>query len=407
MNQEDGVFAGLKVLDISTFIAGPAATTILADLGADVIKVEPPGIGDPYRYIHLLPPMPACEENYCWTLDNRSKRSLALDLKNPEARSVLDRLIAEADVLVTNFPPKVRKGLRLLYEDVAPVNPRLVFAEITGYGLAGEEMDKPGFDTTAFWARSGMMDAIRGADAPPALSLAGMGDHPTATALYAAIVTALLRRERTGKGGRVSTSLLASGAWANGCLTQAALLGAQTFERIDRRRPPNALVNSYRAADDLWLLLCCVQEDKDWPGVARAIGRPDLIDDPRFAEKPNRRANAATLAGILDEIMATKPLAHWRKALDDERVTFSLIQRLADIPDDPQLKAAEVLIPLADGRETPTYTVDSPFKIGGMAKRPPGKAPALGEHSVEVLREAGLDEAAIDRLKAAGAVGGG
>jgi formyl-CoA transferase len=401
---DDNPFAGLKVLDVSTFIAGPAAATILADLGADVIKVEAPGMGDPYRYIHLLPPMPSCSENYCWTQDNRLKRSLALDLKNAEARALLDRLIAEADVLVTNFPPKVRAGLRLTWEDVSPLNPRLIYAEITGYGGAGDEVDKPGFDVTAFWARSGMMDAVRAADAAPAMSMAGMGDHPTATALYAAIVTALFRRERTGKGTRVSTSLLASGAWSNACMTSAVLLGASRFDRIDRHAPPNALVNSYRCSDDLWLILCCVQEDKDWPGVANAVGRPELIHDPLFALKPERRKNAAALVAILDQIFATKPRAHWRGVLDAERVTFGIIQTLEDVAHDEQMKAAGVIVPLADGRAQPAYTVDSPFKIADLPKRPPGHAPALGEHTEEILREMGLGPADIERLRVAGAI---
>src|SRR5215831_8609094 len=210
----DNVFSGLRVLDLASFIAGPAATTVLSDFGAEVIKVEPPGIGDPYRYLYCTPPNPSVKENYAWQLTNRNKRSLALDLKNPQGREVLERLVRWADVLVTNFPPRVKKGLQLTYEEVAPLNARLIYADITGYGELGPEADKPGFDITAYWARSGLMQFTRDSASAPAIPVPGIGDHATAITLYAAIVTGLFRRERTGKGCNVSTSLIANGAWA-------------------------------------------------------------------------------------------------------------------------------------------------------------------------------------------------
>src|SRR5712664_3880730 len=159
----DNIFSGLKVVDLASFIAGPAATTVLSDFGATVVKIEPPGIGDPYRYLYLSPPNPRLEENYTWQLTNRNKRSLVVDLKNPQAAEVLARIVRWADVLVTNFPPRVRKGLKLDYEDLSPLNSRLIYADITGYGELGPETDKPGFDITAFWARSGLMQFTRDA----------------------------------------------------------------------------------------------------------------------------------------------------------------------------------------------------------------------------------------------------
>src|SRR5712664_4029659 len=211
----DNIFSGLKVVDLASFIAGPAATTVHSDFGADVVKVEPPGIGHPYRYLYLTPPNPRLEDNYTWQLTNRNKRSVVVDLKNPQAAKVLARLVKWADVLVTNFPPRVRKGLKLDYEDVSPLNPRLIYADITGYGELGPEADKPGFDITAYWARSGLMQFTRDASSPPAIPVPGIGDHATAISLYAAIVTGLYRRERNnGQGCSVSTSLIANGAWA-------------------------------------------------------------------------------------------------------------------------------------------------------------------------------------------------
>jgi len=154
---QESIFSDLKVVDLASYIAGPASTTILSDFGADVIKVEPPGTGDPYRFFYTTPPNPVCDRNYAWQLTNRNKRSICLDLKQPAAKEVLARLVKWADVLVTNFPPKVKQGLGLTYEQLSPLNPRLVYADITGYGASGPEADKPGFDVTAYWARTGLM----------------------------------------------------------------------------------------------------------------------------------------------------------------------------------------------------------------------------------------------------------
>ena len=267
------LFSGLKVLDFASFIAGPAAATVLSDFGAEVVKVEPPGTGDPHRYLYRTPPNPALKENYTWQLTNRNKRSLALDLKNPKSSEILRRLVGWADVLVTNFPPRVRRRLKLTYEDVFPFNPRLIYADITGYGELGPEADKPGFDITAFWARSGLMQFTRDASSPPAVPVPGIGDHATAISLYAAIVTALYRRERTGEGCCVSTSLIANGAWATAAWLQAALFGAKFSGEIDRKNPPNALTASYRTSDNRWVLILFVEEDKNWPVFVKAIER--------------------------------------------------------------------------------------------------------------------------------------
>jgi crotonobetainyl-CoA:carnitine CoA-transferase CaiB-like acyl-CoA transferase len=287
MEQERNIFTGLKVVDLASYIAGPAATTILSDFGADVIKVEPPESGDLYRYFHVTPPNPASEHNYAWQLTNCNKRSLALDLKSPGAKEVLARLVPWADVLVTNFPPNVKAKLGLTYEAIAPLNARVVYADITGYGSRGPEADKPGFDITAYWARTGLMQVTRDEGCPPTLPVPGVGDHATASTLYSAIVTGLYRRERTGLGSHVSTSLIADGAWAAAAWIEGALHGAKFYGQHNRKRPPNALLNTYRTVDDRWLLLVVIQQ-KDWIGFAKAMGMPELLSDPRFADGPAR-----------------------------------------------------------------------------------------------------------------------
>src|SRR6266404_2732460 len=299
----DNIFSGLKVVDLASFIAGPSAAVILSDFGADVIKVEPP-TGDPWRKAYKMPPQPRASENYPWHLNNRNKRGMAIDLKSPQAAKVLQRLVEWADVLIVNTPRPARKRLNLLYEDVAPWNPRLIYADLTGYGDNGPEADLPGFDITAYWSRSGLLALTRDAGAPPTLPVPGSGDHATAVGLFSAIVMGLYRRERTGKGSYVTTSLIAQGVWSAAVYVQAALCDAKFFPLHDRKNPPNAAFNVYQTSDGNWFLI--VVQSKDLPALAVGIGRPDLLLDARFADDATRAANAAQLTAILDEVFASQ-----------------------------------------------------------------------------------------------------
>jgi formyl-CoA transferase len=399
---EDGIFEGLKVLDCASFIAAPAAATVLSDFGAKVIKIEPPGSGDPYRNLPNLPGYPRSEHNFAWLLESRNKRSLALDLSKAEGQAVLRRLVAEADVFITNFPPAVRARLGMTYAELAPLNARLIYASFTGYGEKGEEANKPGFDSNAYWARSGLMDLVR-ADtaATPARSVAGMGDHPCAMALYGAIVTALYKRERTGKGSHVSSNLMANGVWANGVLAQARLCGAKFSERRTREHALNAVTNHYQCRDGRWIILSLLNEERQWPALARCIGREDFISDARFATKADRHARSLELINIFDQIFATRDLAEWRRILDGNGLVFGVVGILDDMPDDRQMIENDVLVPFEGDT---MLTVNSPIWIDGSNKARPKRPPGVGEHSDEILREAGYDEGAIRQLRAAGAV---
>ena len=400
---EKGIFEGLKVLDCASFIAAPAAATVLSDFGAEVIKIEPPGAGDPYRNLPKLPGYPVSPHNYAWMLESRNKQSLALDLSRPEGQAVLVRLVAAADVFITNFPPGVRRRLGITHGELMPLNPRLIYASFSGYGEKGEEADKPGFDSNAYWARSGLMDLVRADEnTTPARSVAGMGDHPCAMALFGAIVTALYQRERTGKGSHVSSNLMANGIWANGILAQAKLCGAKFGERRPRERALNAVTNHYRCKDGRWLMLSLLNEDKQWPVLARCLGREDLIADSRFATRPDRHARSLELIGIFDAIFATRDLAEWRGILDGNGLVFGVVGILDDIPSDQQMIDNEVLVPFAGER---LMTVNSPIFIDGASKVPPRHPPTIGEHSDQILRQAGYDEASIAQLRASGTVG--
>ena len=398
------ILEGIKVLDVGTWVFGPASATVMSDFGADVIKIENPEMGDPYRYLYQMPPMPASDQNYCWMLTGRNKRSVALNLKDGEARKVLYRLCEDADVFVTNYPPAVLAALGIAHEDVAPLNDRLVYAQATGYGEQGSESNKPGYDATAYWARSGLMDVVRSHGAEPSLSAAGMGDHPSAMALFGGIMLALYERERTGKGTKVSSSLMANGAWAQGCLLQGALCGAEPFENVSRLSPMNALANLYLTRDERWFMLALTQEDRDWPILLEAIDRSNLRDDPRFAAKPERRANAPALAVLLDAIFSSRDLEHWRKVLDEKNLTFGVVSRLADVPDDDQMAKNDVFVEIEDGRASPQRTINSPIWLSGHAKAKPRPAPEVGQHTNEVLASLGYDDETIERLRESKAI---
>jgi formyl-CoA transferase len=397
----DNIFSGLKVVDLASFIAGPAAAVILSDFGADVIKVEPPK-GELWRIANKIPPQPMAKDAYAWHLSNRNKRGMALDLKSPSAAAVLERLVKWADVLIVNTPHAARKKLHLEYEDVVQWNPRLIYADLTGFGEKGPDANLPGFDITAYWARSGLLSQTRDAGAPPTWPLSGSGDHATAVGLYSAIVTGLYRRERTGKGSYVTTSLLAEGVWAAGVFVQAALAEAKFFGLHDRKSPPNPAMNVYRSADNQWFLLLATPDKLT--ALASAIGRPELLTDPRFSDPAKVVANAAQLTAILDEVFAAQPMAHWREALGHANITFGEVKAPSDVVNDPQLRDNDIVVPLEGAGGKLTETIGSPMQVHGVAKVPARRAPDLGEHNDEVLQQLGFNATEIDGLRASGAI---
>jgi crotonobetainyl-CoA:carnitine CoA-transferase CaiB-like acyl-CoA transferase len=387
-----GLFSDLLVIDCASFVAGPAAATIMSDFGARVIKIEPPGEGDSYR---TLIKYRGAEDviDYFWALDSRNKESLAIDLKSSEGRAFLDTLIRKADVFITNYPFPIRERLRLRAEDVRPLNPRLIYASLTPYGEHGPQRDRTAFDATAWWARSGLMDMVRATgDTEVAYSVPGMGDHPTSMALYAAILTALYRRQITGEGAEVRTSLLANGLWANGCQVQAGLCDLELMPRGERGQR-NPMVEYYETADGRAFILAIVNAPREWPALANAIGRPEWLDDPLFATPLSRFENADLLATLLGEIFAGETWEHWDARLSPTGVTYGLVGRITDHASDPQLEANDLLPEFADGYGL--KTLDSPFQVVGETKVQPKMAPSIGQHTAQLLEEFGAPTAAL------------
>jgi len=399
----DNIFSGLKVVDLASFIAGPGAAVILSDFGADVIKVEPPN-GDLWRMANKIPPQPLAKDAYPWHLNNRNKRGLALDLKSPNAGKILERLVKWADVLIVNTPHPARKKLKLEYEDVAQWNSGLIYADLTGYGEKGPDANLPGFDVTAYWSRSGLLSLTRDAGAPPTWPFAGTGDSPTAVGLFAAIVMGLYRRERTGKGSYVTTSLLAEGIWSASVAIQAALCEAKFSPQHDRKNPANAAMNLYKSSDDIWFLLV-VTPDKI-PAVAEGIGRTDLLRDPRFADPAKLAVNMGELTAIVDEIFSAQPMVHWREVFDKARITYGLVRDPSEVIKDPQLNENGIVVPLEGAGGNLKTTISSPIQVHGVTKVAAKRAPELGEHNEEILKELGFDAKEIDSFRTSGTLGG-
>ena len=267
---------------------------------------------------------------------------------------VLHRLIGSTDVFITNFPLPVRERLKIAAADLLAINPRLVYGSITAYGEAGEEAARTGFDATAYWARTGLMDMVRATtETEPTRSMPGMGDHPTATALYAAIVTALYRREKTGLGGVAQTSLLQNGLWANGCFVQNRLFGEHVAHRPPRTEAPNALANHYRCRDGRWFLMALHNEPRQLASFLKAIDAEQLAEDPRFATTPARRANAKALTAILDGIFVRRDLAEWRPILEKAGVTFGAVFSVDEAADDRSRARSAPWFPSPTGPASP------------------------------------------------------
>ncbi len=397
-----GPLEGVKVVELALWVAGPSAAAILCDWGAEVIKIEPPQ-GDPFRGWTASMMGATLAANPPFELDNRGKRSVALDLDNEEARAIARRLIDDADVFITNMRPRVLDQYGLTYEELSEANPRLVYCQITGYGLEGPDRDRAGYDVGAFWARAGIAAALTPAGHEIPQQRGGMGDHMAGSGAAGAVCAALVARERTGRGQMAHVSLLRMGTYMMGWDLSLALRLNLPIVPFDRNHTINPLITCYKSGDGLWFWLLLLQADRHWPDLCRAIGREELLEDERFADIVKRRANTQEMVRELDATFATGSLEEWGKAFDEHNVWWAPVLSVSDVVQDPVAQRAGVVVEV-EGPEGPTKVVASPADFLGTPQEPQGMAPELGQHTEEVLLELGYDWERIVALKERGAI---
>ncbi len=399
-----GPLTGVRVVEVATWIAVPACGALMADMGASVIKVEPQA-GDAWRANRdVRGQVQRWQGNPAFEPDNRGKRGIAVNLDHPAVRDMMLRLVRDADVFMTNLVPARRARYGLTYEAMAAENPRLVYLAFSGYGDQGAERDRLGYDYTSYWSRSGVLDTMAEQGGAPPMPRPAQGDHATASLLLAGVLAALYERDRSGLGQQVSGSLVMSGLWSVTSDLQTTLVTGEAPPRAHREAPGNPLASRYRAADGRWMMLFA-NRDGFWEAVCRALGMTGVEHDARFTTVAARAANSAALVALLDAAIGRRTLADVGAALDAAGVLWAPIQSLLDVIDDPQLRANDAFITMDHPTYGPFETINTPLAFSRSDVGPQGVAPEVGQHTEEILLEAGFDWDTIARLVASGAVG--
>lgn len=392
---------GVRVVEVAHFVAVPAAGGLLADLGADVVKVEIPPRGEIYRrskpkYAGYDSEFP---ENPAFHMDNRGKRSIALDLQRPEAREALLRLVDRAEIFLTNLLPARRIKYGLDHESLLKRRPRLLYGAISGYGFGGAHADEPAFDYTAYWARTGFMDVMHDEGLPPSMLRPGVGDHAAAVNLVCGLLAAMRLRDADGRGRYVDVSLLQTGFHILGADVATALVTRQPVRRHDRSNTMNPLWNSYPTRDDRWLLLVMVDPDRYWPKLCKALGHSEWVEDARFADGFARAAHAAELVAALEQTFRERTLAEWTPVLEGAGLIWSPVRRIEEAIEDGDARALGYFYELEHPEAGRFATAGPPFRIEGCAVGSRRAAPLLDADAQAVLREAGLSEDEIAKLR--------
>jgi len=396
---------GIRVVEMGLWVAGPSAGGLLADWGAEVVKLEMP-TGDPMRTLYSA--LSGSKESRCPPFDvhNRGKRSVAIDVNHADGCALAHKIIASADVFLTNMRPQFLRRAGLDHEQLLAANPKLVYGILTGYGLVGPDKDAPGFDMAAFSARSGVSyRATPPGGVPPTLP-GGMGDNVTAIALVAGILGALLCRERTGRGQLVSTSLLRTGMFCESMELSAYLALGKVMSPPSRTRPQNPLMNSYRASDGKWLWLIGAEAERHWEPIVKALGAPELLADERFKTSRDRRRNAEALVAAFDAIFARRTRDEWAAVFAEHDIWWAPVNSFEDVVSDAQAQACGAFVDVpsmaADG--TTQKSLATPLDFGASPVEPPLAPPQLGSDTDAVLREVGVSADEIARLRESRAI---
>jgi crotonobetainyl-CoA:carnitine CoA-transferase CaiB-like acyl-CoA transferase len=402
--QMDRPLSGIKVVELAMWVAGPSCSAVLGDWGADVIKLEAPQGGDPIRGAVTTRAMSSTRVVPPFELDNRNKRSVAVDLRRAEGVAFAMRIIERADVFITSLRVDTLARMKLDYASLSARNPRLVYASLNGYGHRGPDRNRPAFDYAAAWARSGIMHTVAEPGTAPPAQRPGMIDHAAGLGLAGAISAALLQRVRAGRGCEVNISLFQMGLWMNAADLTIGLITGKAHEQESRSERANPLWNSYRCKDGGWVYFVMIQSDKHWDGFCAALEHPEWRDDARFKDFNGRRKNSRELTGLIDKAITSHTRAEWAPIFDRHKLIWAPVQTEDEVMRDAQAEAVGAFVDIEHPNIPGCRVINSPVEFG-QGHRPYRHAPELGAHTEEVALDAGLSWEEIAKLKEAGVIG--
>ena len=398
---------GLKVIEMATYVAAPAAGAMLRDWGAEVIKVEPLDGCPMRRFFEGMKANIPIEGNPIFTLDNRGKKGISINTSNEKGADIVRELIKDADIFLTNVRPKSLENAKLNHEELHKINPKLIYCSLTGYGLDGEERNRPGFDVAAYWSRSGMAHLTQRKGEEPLPIRTASGDHITAISTVSGILAAVYERGQTGKGKVVETSLLRTGIYSVSSDMALQLKFGRVPSTKKRDEQINPIFNFFKTKDDRWICLSPrAGGDYDLPKVVRAIGKEDWIENDKFNTNQARRENAKEFIEEMDKAFSQHTMAEWGEKLDAQDLIWSPVQNLNEVSKDKQAIASGAFSEVEDQDCNENYTtVSSPVKFHNSDDGPKGPAPKLGQDNFEVLKGLGINEEEINDLINNGIVG--